>query len=267
MIAPAPYLPPPLLETAFLEARVLAVRAPDPIDVLAAAGSTPAQKLAAIDALHRSLPNAPQARRVKAVEALRKACADADAGVRASALAHLGYAVPVVGDAVARVAAVRALLAALSTAERLAALRGLSPASHDLPELVESEFQTALLDLLDGIATPEERVTALLALHGFVRAREDLPVRRPELASELDARILARLESAPGAFASAGDPRARSLTIALIWALSRHRALAKDATAMPRVRALFASLLAAETDASVRAALESYLASPDPVVL
>lgn len=47
MIAPAPYLPPPLLEAAFLEARVLAARAPDPIDVLADPASTPARKLAA----------------------------------------------------------------------------------------------------------------------------------------------------------------------------------------------------------------------------
>jgi hypothetical protein len=266
VIAPAPYIPPPLLETAYVEARVLAVRAPDPIDVLAGP-STAAQKLSAIDALHRSLPNAPQARRAKGLEALRRACSDPDARVRAAALAHLGYAVPVVGDAAAREAAVHALIGALWTADRVHALRGLSSASHDLPPSVEAGFQTALLDLLDLTLTAEERVTALLALDGFVRAREDLPARRPELVAAVETRVLAPIEADPAAFVAGTERSARSLTCALIWHAARHSHSAGSSAALKRVNALFALLLAAETDAAVRAELESYLAAPAPVIL
>ena len=151
MFAPAPALAPTLtLESAFLQARALAT-APieDPISILER-DAAPTEKLSAIEALHRSMPTAPQARRTKALEALRRAAASiAEApAVRALALAHLGYAVPIVGDAASREAAVKTLLAAArDSAFRVHALRGLSAASHNLPEKIEGEFQSALLDL------------------------------------------------------------------------------------------------------------------------
>ncbi len=61
MFAPAPALPPVSLEAAYAEIPVAARRAEDPISVLARAAS-PAEKLAALEELHGSLPTAPQAR-------------------------------------------------------------------------------------------------------------------------------------------------------------------------------------------------------------
>ncbi|MCR4295707.1 MAG: hypothetical protein NUW21_09255 [Elusimicrobia bacterium] len=173
MPAPAPALPPVSLEAAFVSARAAARPAEDPISILERA-APPAEKLAALERLHASLPSAPQARRALGLEAMRAvAVSPAEApAVRAKALLNLGYSVPVVGDEKARAAAVRTLLdAARTPAYRVFALRGLAPATHDLPPALEAPVQEALLDLLGAALTAEERVTALVALDAFVRSR------------------------------------------------------------------------------------------------
>ncbi|MBI2385600.1 MAG: hypothetical protein HYV14_06265 [Elusimicrobia bacterium] len=266
MFAPAPALPPVSLEAAFVEARAAVRPAEDPISVLARAAS-PAEKLAALEELHGSLPTAPQARRTKGLEAIRAAAvspAEAPA-VRAKALLYLGYAVPVVGDAGARAAAVRALLDSTRLpGYRLFALRGLAPATHDLPPAVEAPVQETLLDLLAGPLADEERITALVALDAFVRSREDLPRRRPDLVAALDARALVPMEADPAAFAANGPPAARSLWIAVVWHSARNRAANGESAALARVAVLFAALAAHETDASVKAQIAAFLAAPAP---
>ncbi|MBI2789613.1 MAG: hypothetical protein HYX59_13120 [Elusimicrobia bacterium] len=269
MFAPAPALPPVTLESAFVEVRAAARPAEDPLSVLARAAS-PAEKLAALEALHGSLPLAPQARRAKALEAIRAAAvspAEAPA-VRAKALLYLGYAVPVVGDAAARAAAVAALLDSTRLpAYRVFALRGLAPATHDLPAASEERAQTVLLDLLAATLTDEERVTALVALDAFVRSREDLPRRRPDLVAALDARALVPMEADPGAFSASGLPAARSLWIAVVWHSARNRAANGEGAALERVAALLAALAGLETDASVKAQIAAFLAAPAPALL
>src|SRR4051812_27356699 len=103
MFAPAPSLPPVTLESAYAVVRAAVKPSEDPISVLARAAS-PSEKLAALEALHSSLPLAPQARRVKGLDAMRAAGASPSESpaVRARALTYLGYAVPVVGDENAR---------------------------------------------------------------------------------------------------------------------------------------------------------------------
>jgi len=269
MFAPAPALPPVSLESAFVEVRAAARPAEDPISVLARAAS-PAEKLAALEALHGSLPLAPQARRTKALEAIRAAAVSpAEAPVvRAKALLYLGYAVPVVGDEKARGAAVAALLDSTRLpAYRVFALRGLAPATHDLPPASEEAVQAVLLDLLDGELMDEERITALVALDAFVRTREDLPRRRPDLVAALDARALVPMEADPAAFAASGLPAARSLRIAVVWHSARNRAANGDAAALDRVAALLARLAGLETDAAVKAQIAAFLAAPAPTLL
>ena len=94
--------PPPVsLESAFISALALAPLPPaDPIDVLSSRTAAPREKLAAIDELHRAMPHVPQSRRTAALEALRGAASSPIEApeVRAKALSHLGYAVPLVGD-------------------------------------------------------------------------------------------------------------------------------------------------------------------------
>ena len=191
MFAPAPALPPVSLESAYVEIRAAARPAEDPISVLSRAAS-PAEKLAALETLHASLPLAPQARRAKALATLSLVAGSAaeTPAVRARALMYLGYAVPVVGDEAARLAAVRVLLGAtLTPAYRVYALRGLGPATHDLPAAVEPEVQAALLNLLGSTLTNEERITALATLDAFVRTREDLSRRRPDLVAALESEM------------------------------------------------------------------------------
>jgi hypothetical protein len=269
MPAPAPALPPVTLEAAFVEVRAAAKPAEDPISILARAAS-PAEKLAALEALHSSLPLAPQARRAKALEAIRAAAvspAEAPA-VRAKALLYLGYAVPVVGDENARGAAVSALLDSTRLpAYRVFALRGLAPATHDLPTSVEAAVQAVLLELLGSPLDDEERITALVALDAFVRARQDLPRRRPDLVAELETRVLVPMEADPAAFAAGGLPPARSLSIAVVWHSARNRAANGDAAALDRVVALLTSLSTLETDAAVKAQIAAFLAAPAPALL
>lgn len=269
MFAPAPALPPVSLEAAFVEARAAVMPAEDPISVLSRAAS-PDSKLAALEALQGSLPLAPQARRTQVLEALRLAAvspAEAPA-VRAKALMYLGYAVPVVGDENARAAAVRALLdAAASASYRVFALRGLAPATHDLPAAVEDAFQTTILDLLGSTLTEEERITALLALDSFLRSRGDLPRRRPDLVAALETRALVPMEADPAAFAAGGSPAARSLMIAVVWHAARNRAANGENAALDRVCVLLTKLAAIEADAAVKAEIAAFLAAPAPKLL
>lgn len=269
MFAPAPALPPVSLESAFIELLAAVKPAEDPISVLSRAAS-PAEKLAALETLHNSLSLAPQARRARALDAIRTAAvAPAEApAVRAKALMYLGYAVPVVGDEKARAAAIRALLDTTTSPQyRVFALRGLAPATHDLPESVETEFQTALLGLLSSALTEEERVTALLALDAFARTREDLPRRRPDLVLALEKSVLVPLEAAPAVFAAGGPASIRSLTIAVVWHSARNRFSAGEPAALDRVNALLTTLAALETDAAVKAEIAAFLAAPVPKLL
>ncbi len=269
MFAPAPALPPVSLESAYIQVRAAVKPAEDPISILNR-DATPAEKLAALEALHASLPFAPQARRTKGLDAMRGvAVSPAEApAVRAKALMYMGYAVPVVGDEGARDAAVRALLdSTRGPAYRVFALRGLAPATHDLPSAVEELFQTTLLDLLIQTLSTEERITALVALDAFVRAREDLPKRRPDLIAALQAVLLVPIEADPAAFAASGPPSARSLTLAVVWHSARNRAMNGEAAALVRVNALLTTLEVLETDAAVRAQIAAFLAAPPPKLL
>lgn len=269
MFAPAPALPPVSLESAFIAARAAAKPAEDPISTLSRAAS-PAEKLVALELLHASLPLAPQARRTKALEATRLvAVSPAEApAVRAKALMYLGYAVPVVGDVNARTAAVRSLLdMTASPSYRIFALRGLAPATHDMPEAVEGAFQTTILDLLASPLTDEERITALLALDSFIRAREDLPRRRPDLVAALEMIALVPIEADPAAFSASGIPSTRGLMIAVVWHSARNRFSAGEPAALDRVNVLLTKLAALETDPSVKAEIAAFLAAPTPKLL
>jgi hypothetical protein len=270
MFAPAPALPPVTLETAYVEVRAAVAPKEDPIAVLRRADASPERKLAALETLHGSLPLAPQARRADGLEALRASAASAAEApaVRAKALMYLGYAVPIAGDEAAKAAAVRVLLGAAAAAPyRVYALRGLAPATHGLPAAVEGEFQAALLRLLAGTLSAEERITALVALDSFMRAREDLPRRRPDLVAALESAVLAPVESAPAAFAAGGSPAERRLVIAIVWHSARNRASTGDAKALPRVNALLATLAALETDASVKSQIADMLAADAPKLI
>ena len=272
MIAPAPAAPPATLESVFAEARLLAfrARAAAPDAVLSDARSTAAQRLAAIEALHRSLPSSGQSKRTRALESMRLAAVSATQPpeVRAAALLHLGYSIPLVDDEPARILAVRALLAAaaspLAPADRLSALRGLSAASHNLPPVVEAEFQTGLLDLLPKGLSEAESVAALLSIDGLIRSDKELARRRPDLILELETRLLAPLEADPAAFAASGTPATRALVIAAVWHAARRRHSAGDAAPLARVDAALRAALAAETDAAVQAEINSFLAAPPP---
>ncbi len=268
MFAPAPATPPTTIETSFVEARRAAKPAEDPISILNRAAS-PAEKLAALEALHSSLPLAPQARRAKGLEAIRTVAASTvdSPAVRAKALMYLGYAIPVVGDETARATALRTLLAATRGSYRVFALRGLAPATHDLPASVEDDFQSTMLGLLDGTLTEEERVTALLALDSFVRTRDDMPRRRPDLVAALDSKVLAPVEASPAAFAASGTGNIRSLILAVIWHTARNRAANGEASALSRANALLTALAPLETDAAVKAEIASFLAAPPPDLL
>lgn len=264
MFAPAPALPPVTLETAYVQIYAAAKRAQDPIAVLGSAASA-TDKLAALETLHSSLPLAPQARRAKGMEAMRLAAVSAAEApaVRAKALMYLGYAVPVVGDEKARAAAVRTLLDATALPPyRVFALRGLGPATHDLPASVEASFQTTILDLLAHTLTDEERLTALVALDSFVRTREDLAKRSPALVAALEKAVLAPIEADPAAFAASGSPSARKLILAVVWHSARNRAANQDAAALDRVNALLKTLETLETDAAVKTQIAAFLAAP-----
>lgn len=263
MIAPV------TLEAAYVSARAAAPKpAEDPVSVLSRK-ATPAEKLAAIDALHRSLPNIAQAKRTAALDVLR-ATAEAPsetAAVRAKAYSTLGYSVPLVGDEASRSAAVRSLLAALSGPYRVHALRGLAPAVHDAPEPVEGDVQSGLLAFLAGTPTEEERLTALLALDGFVRAREDLPRRRPDLVAALEAVFYAPAAADPAAFSRKGTASARLLEIAVIWHSARNRFSSGEPAALATVNDLLTKLAALETDSAVKAEIAAFLAAPAPTLL
>lgn len=265
---PAPaFPPPPSLESAAVHALALAARAAeDPLRTLAG-DADPARKRAALEAAFSSMPRASLARR-KAILAALAATAEnpgEDPGVRARAYERTGYAVPVLAHPASAEPAVRALLRALpDPVYRLHALRGLAPASHDLSPAVEAEFQDALLDLLDAGGAPDERIVALLALDGFVRSREDLPARRPELVAGLEARLLVPLEADPAALVAARPAGERALVVAVLWHSARRRGAYGDAAAWRRTDALLAALKAVESDAGVRAEIDAYLSAPPP---
>lgn len=258
-------LAPVTLEAAYVQVRAAVKPAEDPVSVLTRK-ATPSEKLAAIDALHRSLPNIAQAKRTTALDVLR-ATADAPSetpAVRAKAYSSLGYSVPLVGDEASRAAAVRSLLSALNGAYRVHALRGLAPAVHDAPESTETEVQSALLALLAGAPTEEERLTALLALDGFVRAREDLPRRRADLVASLEAAFYAPAAADPARFCANGTASSRLLEIAVIWHSARNRFSSGEPAALAAVDGLLTKLAALETDSAVKAEIASFLAAPPP---
>lgn len=269
MFAPAPALPPPTLESAYVLVRAAAKPAEDPIAILTRAAS-PAEKLAALETLHSSLPIAPQNRRTKGLAALR-AVAEAPTeapAVRAKALMYLGYAVPVVGDEQARAAAVRTLLAATASSPyRVYALRGLAPATHDLPAALEGETQAVLLDLLVLPLGEEEKIITLVALDAFTRSRDDLPRRRPDLVNALETAVLVPIEANPAGFAAKGSPSARGLELAIVWHSARNRAANGEAAALVRINMLLATLAALESDAAVKAQIAAFLAAPPPDLL
>lgn len=263
LAVPAPSLSPLTLEGAFAAARAAARGAADPRVVLGSDGSTLEEKLAAIDAIHARVPAQNLAGRRAAVNALAAAAVDAaqPPEVRAKALTHLGYIVPLADDERARAKGVETLLAALqSPTYRIYALRGLAPASHGLPESHEALVLGALLDLLDGPVAGEERATAMVALYAFVSPRDDLPKRKPALLAQLDARLLAPLEAAPADFVF--DPRgseaSRQMAVAVLWSAARHRERHGDHAAAARTRALLDRLAEVETSPSVRAWIDLY---------
>lgn len=262
LVAPAPHRQAPTLEGFFAVARAAARRAADPRAVLASDSATLVEKLAAIDAIHARLPAQSQAARRAAIGTLAAATGPRQPPeVRAKALTHLGYAVPLIEDERTRAAAVETLLsAAHNPLYRLYALRGLGPASHGLPESHEEVFQQSLLDLLDGPVVDADRATLLVALYAFISSRDDLPLRKPALLDQLDARLLATLEASPEDFVA--DPRgsehSRQMTAAVLWSAARHRKLHGDSPALTRLKDLFDRWLAVETSPSVRGWLERY---------
>jgi len=181
---------------------------------------------------------------------------------------YLGYAVPVVGDEQARAAAVRTLLSATaSPAYRVYALRGLAPATHDLPAALEGETQAVLLDLLVLPLGEVEKITTLVALDAFTRSRQDLPRRRPDLVTALETAVLVPIEVDPAAFAAKGYPSARGLEIAIVWHSARNRAAIGEFAALARVNMLLASLATLEGDAGVKRQIDAFLAAPPPDLL
>ena len=263
LATPAPSQSPFSLDGAFLLARAAARGAADPRTVLAADGATLEEKLAAIDAIHSRLPIQNPAGRRAAIDALAAAAVDANQPpeVRAKALTHLGYSLPLADDDRTRVKGVETLLAALqSPTYRIYGLRGLGPASYGLPATHEAVYLAAILDLLDTPVAGEERATAMVALFSFVSFRDDLPKRKPALLAQLDARLLAPIESAPQAFVL--DPRgsdaSRQMAVAVLWSAARQRERHGDHAAVARTRTLFAQLSRLETSPSVRAWINLY---------
>jgi hypothetical protein len=265
VVAAAPASATSSLETAFLALRFTARTISDPASVLASAAPA-ADKLAAIDALHSRIPNAPLAFKIAALDALAAGAGGSGqpAEVRAKALTFLGYAMPQVEDDAARARAWAVLRAAINIpAYRIFALRGFGPACHGLPKADEATYQTALLDLLDGSISGEERETALVALYSFVSTRDDLAKRAPELVASLDARLLGPLDADPARFA--GDarytPGARALAIATVWSSARHRQALGQTAPAERVHLLLIRLAAVETDATVLGWIRTYRAA------
>ena len=244
------------LETAFAAARASARTVSDPASTLASSESSTADKLAAIDVLQSGIPTEPRARKVAAFDALAAAAGASGQPpeVRAKALTFLGYAMPQVQDDAARGRGLAVLLAAIKLpAYRIFALRGLGPACHELPEIHDAELQGALLDLLDGSISGEERETALVALFSFVSSRDDLYKKAPALVAALDDRMLKPIEADPARFAadSRFTPGARSLEIASVWMSARHRETLGAPASGLRVHALLVRLAAVETDPTV----------------
>jgi hypothetical protein len=250
------------IEEAFVMAQASARVAADPAAVLA--GAAPAgDKLAAVDILQSRIPGAKRAAKIAALDALAAAAGGAGQPpeVRAKALSVLGYSMPEVDDAAARTRALAVLLAALKKpAYRIFALRGLGSACHGLPKTEEAAFQGALLDLLDGPISGEERETALIALYSFVSTGEDLAKEAPALVASLDARLLAPIEADPVRFAA--DPRftpgARAMTIATVWSSARFRQARRDAAPAARVHALLVRLGYVESDPMVLGWIRTY---------
>ncbi|MDE2509691.1 MAG: hypothetical protein KGL74_01095 [Elusimicrobia bacterium] len=269
MIVPVPpAVSAPSLETAFLLARAAARPAAAPTEVLSGSGPLDG-KLAAIDVLHSRVPTEPKPRRIADLDALAAAATSAaqPPEVRAKALAYLGYAMPQVPDDAARSRGLKVLLDALrSPAYRIYALRGLGPACHGLPEADDALLQGALLDLLDGPVSGEERETALLALYAFVSTRDDLATRAPGLVSQLDDRLLAPIEADPAGFVADGreTPGARALTAAILWSSARHRQTLGNPAPAARVNALLDRLLALEPDPGTRDWLKNYRDAAPP---
>lgn len=259
----------PSLEAAFLLMRAAVRPSADPLSVLS--GNGPVEpKLAAIDALQSRLQGLPRTRQAAALDALAAAAASAaqPSAVRAKALAALGYSMPQVADAAARSRALTVLLSALRAPEyRLTALRGLGPAGHELSPADEARWMAALLDLLGGPVSGEERQTALLDLNSFILSREDMPRSSPALAAAVDARLLAALEADPAGFVA--DPRnlpgSRELAIAAVWTLARERQALGDPSVAARVDALLDRLAALERDPMVLGWIRTYRdAAPPP---
>ncbi len=259
---------PSTLEAAFVLARASARAIADPASVLA--GGAPAQaKLDAIDALHSRIPGEPRAKQAAALDALAAAAVSPGQPpeVRAKALTFLGYAMPQVRDDAARTRGLGVLLAALkSPAYRIYALRGLGPASHELPEADEAAEQGALLDLLDGPVAGEERATAFVALYAFVAARDDLAARAPALVAQLDERLLAPMEADPAGFTR--DPRStpasRELAAATIFFSARFRQVLGQSAPAARVHDALARLAEVETDPTALGWLKTYRDAPAP---
>lgn len=268
-VAAAPETAPATIEAAFVLARARTAAATrDPFRVLSGDGPLE-DKLAAIDRIQSRIPRDPRPRQAAALDALA-AAARSEAQppeVRAKALSTLGYAMFPADDDAARKRALPVLLAALrDPAYRVFALRGLGPASHGLAPGDEAAFQGALLDLLDGTLSPEERQTALTALYSFVATREDLPKREPALTAQLDARFLAPIERAPAAFVLGGayTPGARALAVAVLWSSARHRHALGDPAPSVRLNMLLDVLSTLETDPGTLAWIRTYRTAPPP---
>lgn len=248
-VSQIPASAPASLESAFLALRFAARTVSDPAAVLKSAAPA-ADKLAAIDALHSRIPAAPPAFKIAALDALASgAGAGQPPEVRAKALTYLGYAMPQVDDDGARGRGLAVLLAALKDpAYRVFALRGLGPAGHGLPKSDEAALQGALLDLLDGSISGEERETAFVALFSFVSTRDDLSKRAPALVASLDSRLLGPMEADP----------ARALAIATVWSSARERQALGQAAPAERVRLVLVRLAAVETDETVLGWIRTY---------
>jgi hypothetical protein len=272
-LPPAASVPAPqaaTLEVAFTLARAAARAAADPAAVLRDDSASLGEKLDALDALQDRIPGQKPGPQAASLDALAAAAADARQApaFRAKALTLLGYAVPPTVNEAARGRAVVVLLAALAgdPAYRLFALRGLAPACHGLPKPLEPDFEDALLELLEGPSSGEERETALVALNAFVSGGADFPKRAPALLTTLDARFLAPIEADPAAFVR--DPRwtpdARELAAAIVWIGARHRQADRDPAPAERVRLLLTRLIAVETDDTTLSWDVDYLTAAPP---
>jgi hypothetical protein len=271
MLAPAalPPSPAPTLKTAFRAALAVSRTLRDPAATLRSSSATVEEKLAALDVLQSRLPGQTRARRVAALDAMAAAASSAaqPPAVRAKAYAFLGYSIPPAADDAAADRALRVLLAALPDPRyRLFVLRGLGPAAHGIPEADEAGLQGALLDLLDGPVSGEERATALVALYGFVGPRDDLARRKPALPAQLDARLTARMEADPAGFVRdpRGTPESRQMAIAVAWVSAREREALGDPAPARRMDAVLDRLAAVETDPTVRAWIRTYRTAPPP---